>query len=299
MNLIAPTAGFAGEFRFIVSKDADMTEIVSDTGFVPNLITDAGLNHVATNNGLVSTLAVGTGTTPPTVLDTSLESQLAQLSVAPSTVTNTAGGYVETTFSGQFGAGVAAGNLSEFGAKYGSTLWSRALIKDSGGTPTTITVLSNEFLTVVYKVRLYWPTTDTIFTTTMDIDGVATPVTIKARAREGWQYTQRIGAESGQYLCASYRNAPLPASGLNVNPTSNSCGYGVIQDLPYVANSYQRSCTINIPIGGWNGEAAIYCIGTGSGGLGDWWYELSVPLVKDNTKTLTYTVGQSWGRYVP
>lgn len=52
--------------------------------------------------------------------------------------------------------GVAAGNLSEVGMGWGnSNLWNRALIKDINGNPTTITILSDEYLDVVSEIRIY------------------------------------------------------------------------------------------------------------------------------------------------
>ena len=56
----------------------------------------------------------------------------------------------------RFGQGVAAGNISEVGLGWGnSNLWNRALIKDANGNPTTITVLSDEYLDVVSEIRDY------------------------------------------------------------------------------------------------------------------------------------------------
>lgn len=295
MILMTPQAGFAGEFRLIVSKDKEMREIVSDTGFTPNLITNAGLDHVAMGKGLVNTLVVGTGTAVPNILDTSLEVERAATSSYSSTVTNSAGGYVETTYSGQFAQGAASGNLTEFGAKFNATLWSRSLIKDAGGTPTTITVLSDEFLTVVYKVRLYWPQTDTVFTTTMDIDGVSTPVTITARASGDWERTN--SQYVGEYSAFRVYNYPMPAQNTLYYPAGTRSGYNWISTNPYIPGSFQRTYSINLGINECN--ATIKAFNASSDSLGDWWYELSVPIVKDNTKTLTITVGQSWGRYVP
>ena len=71
--------------------------------------------------------------------------------------------YISHIVEYHFAIGAAAGNLSELGvgwASSGTTLFSRALILDSGGTPTTITVLSDEYLYVTYEHRFYPSETD-------------------------------------------------------------------------------------------------------------------------------------------
>src|SRR5690606_4774599 len=75
-------------------------------------------------------------------------------------------GWYEITVSHQFGQGQAAGNLSEIGIQHTSTsgpLWSRALILDGQGNPTTITVLPDDFLTCYYTLRIMIPKEDAVF----------------------------------------------------------------------------------------------------------------------------------------
>ncbi len=80
--------------------------------------------------------------------------------------------YYSTTSAGfRFSAGTASGNLTEVGVGWlpGSgmppapndyQLWSRALILDGLGSPTSVTILGDEVLDVFYSIRIYPPTTD-------------------------------------------------------------------------------------------------------------------------------------------
>ncbi|GAG45715.1 unnamed protein product, partial [marine sediment metagenome] len=69
--------------------------------------------------------------------------------------------YGSQTRTWRFDEGDAAGILAEAGIGRGncnidgSDLWSRALIKDGAGDPTTIEVTANEWLDVSYQLRLY------------------------------------------------------------------------------------------------------------------------------------------------
>ena len=61
------------------------------------------------------------------------------------------------------------------GHRLGAVL--RALILDGGGSPTTLTILSDETLDVTYTIRVYPPTTDV--TGSITLDGVSYGYTIR------------------------------------------------------------------------------------------------------------------------
>ena len=70
-----------------------------------------------------------------------------------------------------FAVGAAEGNLQEVGVGWdatGSALFSRALILDGGGSPTSITVLSDEILKVTYQFRRYICEVDTTGSVTLN-----------------------------------------------------------------------------------------------------------------------------------
>lgn len=174
----------AGFYKFeAVKLHADGTErcrrVAAD--WFPNLITDAGLNGIGTitispaNIGydgtspgtLISCCRVGSGTNTPTVSDNGLQTHVAG---TPYIVGVAHGGTAVTPYYNydvivyRFGVGVAAGNLSEVcvatQTTSGGITFSRALILDGAGAPTTITILSDEVLDVTYELRNYPILTD-------------------------------------------------------------------------------------------------------------------------------------------
>lgn len=132
-----------------------------------NLILNSGLDQLPVY-GLSqpsSVASVGTSSTAPVVTQTGLISPLASTSnVISSTRTYVASPdpYMESVRVYRFAVGAAAGNLAEVGMSReghtGAPAYSRALIKDSGGSPTILTVLSTEALDVQYTHRTYLPT---------------------------------------------------------------------------------------------------------------------------------------------
>tara|TARA_R110000850_G_scaffold275207_1_gene414176 strand:+ start:40949 stop:41809 length:861 start_codon:yes stop_codon:yes gene_type:complete len=173
----------AGRFR-LTTHGGQRGEI--DHGWIDNLILDQGIAFLL-NNGDYAVesygfLRVGSGSSAPLVTQASLDSVVA---VAPVKGTKTVGynptgGYQWTRFVYQFGQGVAQGNLSEIGSGWGAgatQLFSRALIVDGSGNPTTITVLADEYLTVTYELRRWWmPANDEVIA--YDDDGTPASTTV-------------------------------------------------------------------------------------------------------------------------
>lgn len=142
-----------------------------------NLITDYGLDCLTGNNmggainlvdGPMYSCHIGNGTTTPSVSDvalagsttywtTTVQSQVpASENVSP--VTDGSGTYYEVQRTFRFSNAGLAGNFTEVGVGRSSGgLFSRALIVDAGGNPTSITILSGEQLDVTYKLRIYAP----------------------------------------------------------------------------------------------------------------------------------------------
>src|SRR5690554_2354603 len=154
MNIKMPSVKLGGRFRLVTSKDAECKQVVEDTGFFDNLITNTGMNRIGqvTTNAANSTssfinlcgrFVVGAGSAEPQFTDTALQNPVA---FASSNVeldnqsSNYERGWYEITVRHQFGQGQAAGNLSEIGIQHTNAsgpLWSRALILDGQGNPTT------------------------------------------------------------------------------------------------------------------------------------------------------------------
>lgn len=185
-----PPGGCAGFYTLDAHKLDSDGRIVSTrrlAGPFKNLITDAGLDRMGNNADWLRYCQVGTGNTAPSVADTALAAWVAGTDNNPSGL-NSRGAQASAPYYAwhrivyRFGTGAAAGNLAEVGIGWnvsGSGLYSRALILDPGGSPTTITVESDEVLDVTYEWRVYPPTGD-VTVTDEDIGGVLHDLTIRA-----------------------------------------------------------------------------------------------------------------------
>lgn len=155
-------------------KDADGREYGREVkaDWFPNIITNIGLDRFAGGGALFSHFYVGTGSSTPSASDTNMDSFVAYTDANTSYSDGLNGSspyYRWVQQTRRFGEGVAAGNLAEVGCGWddnpSNALFSRALILDAVGSPTTITVLSDEYLDVTYEFRVYPDETDATGTT--------------------------------------------------------------------------------------------------------------------------------------
>lgn len=158
------TNGLCGRFKLEAERPDGQRRLLAD--WFPNLITNAGLNRIGANADWLSTCAVGTGSTTPSVADTTLVNEIAITQTAQASSRGAQSEppyYASWTRTYRFAQGAAAGNLTEVGIGWSGSplnLFSRALILDDEGNPTTITVLEDEFLDVSYEFRIYPPESD-------------------------------------------------------------------------------------------------------------------------------------------
>lgn len=288
------------------------------TGWFPNLITNKGLDMLGLASGgfAVGVCAVGTGNTTPAVTDTALVALVASTGNAISRTQANQGSspyYGTLTTTWQFPTGAATGNLAEVGVGSSATsLFSRALILDGGGSPTTITVLSNEALNVTYQVQMYPPTTDV--TGSVALGGSNYNYTLRAvnvTASQWWCLPTDLagyngvgttlsgGAFSTQTLSTINGTGP---SGTSYSIDSSSRG-------TYTTGTYTNTGTFgwsinagNAPGGigsvvinfGWGNDSGFMVAGAGS-------YQCSFaaavgggPIPKDNTKVLSLVFQVTW-----
>lgn len=276
------------------------------TGWFPNLITDVGLNRIGTGSYL-SACHVGNNNTTPTVLDTALSGFVAGTTTVQTSsygAETSAPYYGWKTITYRFAQGVATGNLAEVGIATARTnggttiMFSRALILDELGAPTTVTVLADEVLDVTYQIRLYPPLTDGV-QTGMTITGSGThDVTARARAVTSSQWGMWLGSlasfdPSGGTQIAAYNGA----IGAITGSPSGSSGAANAYNLAYGNNNLYRDGGVTFGLNTANlaGGHKSYSITTS---LGLYQLEFSPTIDKTATKTLNMIFRLAWARNV-
>lgn len=267
-----------------------------------NLILDAGLNRMGTGTFL-DYAQVGTGSTAPAITDTALVARVGSSNTINTSSTGAASsspyyGYNRKTF--RFAAGTATGNLSEVGVGWASTgsLFSRALIKDAFGDPTTITVLADEVLDVTYELRSYAPLTDSA-PAVVNISGTNYTFVIRsayATSVEAWApENQAVGHASdsvGNFGQVVYNGS---IGSITSSPSGSSSNRTTVSNSAYANNSYQRDMTAVWDLNQGNvagGITALHFYTT----LGAFQMSVSPGIPKDLSKVLTMNFRVSWTR---
>lgn len=296
----------AGRYKIeAVKVDSGERRLLAD--WFPNIITDIGLNRLGTADPY-DRCVVGTGSATPATTDTQLQTFVASTTTLQSSSSGAQNtepyyGYYFTTY--RFAAGAAAGNLAEVGMGWANTsLFSRALILDGLGNPTTITVLADEFLDVTYEARLYPPTTDSVYNVT--ISGVVYTFTSRAASvtsSSAWGFPTSFF--SGPLISDSaYYNGSIGAitttpSGTSVTGATNLGTYSIDS---YSNNSLERTFALSSSISQANltgGISAMLISGdnnVATTSCGAYQIGVSPAIDKDATKTLTLNFGVSWAR---
>lgn len=180
-DIILPTlkAKIRGFYRMRAVRADGSSRLLAD--WFPNLITNGGLDQFAAGSQF-AVCAVGSGNTAPAVTNTQLVSLVGSTTTSAviSQTTQSSSPYMSAyEIQFQFAIGGATGNLSEVGIGASTTnLFSRALILNGGGSPTTITILSSEALYVDYTLQIFPPLTDV--TGTVTLNGVVYNTTVRA-----------------------------------------------------------------------------------------------------------------------
>lgn len=321
-----PRVDMEGLYRCQVHK-AKSGSLKKDTGWMHNVITNTGLGYYYneplfgsfdSRGALVNICAVGTGSGTPAVTDTSLYNKIASVSAGTSgggtgwqNFTST--GYVAAAGSnpaywyGQcqylFPAGAAAGNLTEIGVCPGGTnpaggLYSHALIVDINGNPTTITVLSDEILTVTYQVNYYLSTADTGFS--FNLNG--SPVTGVYRMMQIGTVGDLNGRLQGVIPTVSIYTGTIGTvsstpTGI-IGTSNNNSNPGVFIDwVNDVVNSgtwyYDYTCTFPTGVG----TGTIASLSFQHGMLSYQFGNLSQNIVKSSGQQLQISFRGAWGRH--
>jgi hypothetical protein len=293
----------AVEGFYRITKSLPGEEPHYDSGWFKNLITNTGLDQIGNGLNGMAFCQVGSGNAAPAVTNTQLSSFVASQGQTSSSngVNNVSGNYYgwqRRVYT--FAQGAAAGNLAEVGVSTQSAsgqLFSRALIVDGSGNPTTLTVLNNEILTVTYEYRMHYSELDV--NSSINISGTTYALTLRPSdvTSANWWSTYLpsnwAGANVGWYQVLSKESQTL-----NPITTTHNTGYldGIpLTEVAYVNGNYYKERTVLIPIGSWNYATGIGAISYSSG-LSSWQLSFSPKIPKDNTKTLQLRLRWTWAR---
>lgn len=292
-----------GFFKMEAIRPDGRKRVVAD--WFPNLITDVGLNRMA-YGGYLTACHVGTNNTPPNVLNTSLAGYVGGTTTIQAEsygAQSTAPYYGWKRRTYRFNVGVATGNLAEVGiataaANGGSTvLFSRALILDNLGSPTTITILADEVLDVTYEIRNYPPLVDVLQTITITGSGAHDTVTRAAYVTSsnwGRSLGGAVSFNTSGYDGAVY-NGVIGA--ITTGPSGNGANVSQYNVGNYVENSLERQGGYGFGLNQANLAGGITAAQYETT-HGEYQTSFTPAITKDATKTLSLVFKTSWTRNV-
>jgi hypothetical protein len=257
--------------------------VMRESAWCPNIIVNGAFDYWFQNIadiGITGFVA-GAGTATPQPTDTALQSYLgAGGSIQESWVTtNTTVSPRSITVGVRIRAneGAVVGNVAEIALCRGTGLtpnnstpiFNRARVVDEMGNPTTVTVLSDEFLEVIYEITLY-AIDGATGTLTINIDGTPTDFDYEIRPISMKSAWWNIGTSAGGYV--RFNPSGLLSFGTSgtvchvtaqttfgdPSSSSNPAGYSssnIFTGLvlaPYVPGSKVRLQTIRLPLNNGN-----------------------------------------------
>lgn len=284
-------------FYKIEAVDPDGTRHLLADWF-PNLITNGGLNEIGNASGYLANCYLGTGNTAPAFTDT----QLAALVGATNTIVGSVGTVQSATpFYGsrvntyQFSPGVAVGTLAEIGVGPSSTtLFSRALILDADGNPTTLVVGAGQIVDVSYELRLYPPLAD--ITGNRTIDSISYAYTLRAAdvGSDAW-IPSELGDLGVIHLVDAYGG---PIGAIDSHPLGTAAPETSGTDGTYTNGDHfsTRDSFWNATVANFGGVEALLLSMGSSGKLGKLQVGFSPVLPKTSSDSMTLTDKLTWGR---
>ena len=303
--------GMTGEFRCVVKKSDGSTKI--DTGYQKNLILNQGLDFFGGGKGadMMAYCVIGSGNSQPVYtqnkLDTAITGVVGSLDSYKYDYNAARDGnlYKTNTVCKYSFTDLNNVNISEVGlaSNYSNKttyyLCTRALIKDSQGNPTTITVLSGEILEVYYKLWEIYDTTDkTGQINVLDGAGNQAPYNYKARLMKVGDaaYSGYVGSLNRNWKNQYLYSGDLVA--ITGTPSGELYSSGSLQVSPYVLGSYKSVYSFEVAISAGNGKIRTYALAV----LGYWQIRFGSvaddsPITKTSTQTLSIPIEVSWGRY--
>jgi hypothetical protein len=195
-----------------------------------NIITNGGMDAIGATVGAETSdmffaMECGAGSSVPTGTDTALASPLSGRttnveSEAYLSGSDASGSWYSIKRGYLFSEAQANGNITEVGVhtlSTGGRLVSRALVRDSGGTPITITKTSDNQLRVFYEYRVYVPTGDVTGTFTVGANNYNYTIRLQdIPTLRGWGSQPRQdagGTNPGGYIYELFRRTWGSATG--------------------------------------------------------------------------------------
>ena len=273
--------------------------VIQELSF-PNLITDFGMNALGGNYS-PTYIHVGTSTTPPANSNTSLGAFGASF--------NTSGGddgayansgppdyYAHKKVVKKSAIGGATGNWTEIAVSTQAAtgnIYSRALILDSGGNPTTFTVLADEQMQASYELRHYPVFVDD--TRAVTISGVSKDTITRVCNASNWSWLSWSEARMFHFFQCMPYTGNINASAISGAPAGSSLAGGSVARAAYGSNNFYRDATATWDAGSATGTHRTYVWANDwSGALFQVQYDTAI--VKGATQQLIMNQRYSWAR---
>ena len=314
-NMIHTSFGIREEFDVALVKCDSEGNPIEEPRVVlkncPNLITDTGMNLIGSTgfDSFRAFVQVGTGNTAPSNSNTSLVNRIAGVAGVFQGVTWDATNPKTAVFTiiYTFAAGAATGNLAELGLSVttSGTLNTRALFVDGGGSPITVTVLSDEQLVLTYRIFVVPNETDSVLNTTQK----GTPYTLTLRPSDlsvafadSNNFTgQRLGAiittgsGAGDLVVYSGASSDIGTTIQSPTGTATSIVSGTTPAYgTYTSGDFYRDDTLHLPLSVGN----ISTVGAYRFEGYPFRTQLSVSprVTKTSLDTMTFTIRTAWAR---
>lgn len=292
--------GLGGRFAMVVTGPDGKRR--SSTEF-NNLILNQGLDRLCgtAELNILSSCQVGAGSAAVLPGQRSLVSRIAgdgsPVRVGP-IISSGGQRYTEWRTTWRFNNGAAAGNIAEVGvgwATSGDVLFSRALVRDANGQPTTVTVLSDETLEVTYVLRVYFSTEDSL--STLNIDGVSHSVAVRpSRVDTPSAYGTPNAAVHYQASVTAY-NGPMGL--ITESPSGSFANASPTKTLvQYSPGSFVAEASVRIPLTSGNLSGGIRSLSWsgGGGGIPTFQMQFDPAIPKTASQIFTFNMRVTMGR---
>ena len=296
-------AKLEGKYKLVI-KHADGT--ATDTGWFDNLILNSGLDALGASNVDVRYGVVGSGTSTPIASQTQLDAQFGsygtvQTAYGLASVSSGSPSYVRTlTRAYQWAQGGVVGTLSEIGigpASNGLGLFSRALILDSLGSPTTLSLISTDQLIAYYAISITPNIGDT--TGSVVISGTTYTYTLRlANAASFASFSNLLlGYQFSQIQPPTTYGSDATLGSITGQPTASSSSTLSSQSQgTYATGSYHADGTVTMSIsqGNVTGGIKAMLLPYGAGSTMNYQVLFSSPIPKTALNTLSLTFRFAW-----